>query len=270
MPSGGYSSYSSTPVAVTGLESGVKKIAVSSSPLPFENHAGHACAIVGSVAECWGDNEYGQLGRDTIPAQSYGITAAPVSGLATGVTDITSGDEHSCAVVNGAAYCWGSNFGGELGNGSIPVGYPAYSQAPVAVQGLGSGVVALSASGNHTCAVVNNDAVHPVKCWGSNLFGELGNGNATYSAVPVNAEFFPCADCSEPRDGHHHRRLAHVRSYRDVGRDQDLLLGRQRGRAARQRGCAHQESDTAICRRNLLERDRYRDRQRRLARLRGG
>jgi alpha-tubulin suppressor-like RCC1 family protein len=192
VPSGVPYSYSSTPVDVTGLEAGVKKIAVGTAPLYFQDSdsPAHVCAIVGNVVECWGDNAHGQLGRDTVPAHSYDPDALPVGGLGAGATDIASGEEHSCAVVNGAAFCWGRNFVGELGNNSV--GFPDYfSQTPVAVQGLSSGVVAITASEAHSCALVNNDIVHPVKCWGSNSFGELGNGTTASSGAPVDAEFFP-------------------------------------------------------------------------------
>jgi alpha-tubulin suppressor-like RCC1 family protein len=194
--SGDYGDYSSTPVAVIGLETNVKKIVVGTTGFPSEGFSGHVCAVVGNIAECWGDNSHGQLGRDTIPATSYDDTAGQVSSLGSGVTDIATGDDHSCAVVNGAAYCWGSNYAGELGSNSVPVGLFSYSQTPVAVQGLQTGVVAIAASSNHSCALVNNDAVHPVKCWGSNGFGELGNGTAASSPVPVNAAFFPALTAS--------------------------------------------------------------------------
>ena len=191
VPSGEYGDYSAAPVSVVGLESGVQKIAVGTTALPQEDESGHVCAIVAGVAKCWGKNAQGELGRDTLPAHSATAAAGDVSGLGAGVTDIATGEAHSCAVVNGAAYCWGSNYYAQLGSNSVPVGYPNYSQTPVLVQGLGSGVVAISAAAYHTCALVNNDTAHPIKCWGNNGWGELGNGTAASGTTPVNVTFFP-------------------------------------------------------------------------------
>ena len=58
---------------------------------------------------CWGDNTDGELGISAVPATRF--TAAPVSGLSSGVTAIGNGSSanHFCAIVAGAAKCWGAN-----------------------------------------------------------------------------------------------------------------------------------------------------------------
>ena len=78
-------------------------------------------------------------------------------GLASGVTKISAGLYHTCAVVNGAAaWCWGHGGHNRLGNGGLA------SPTPQQVIGLASGVTEITAGKEHTCAVVDNKA----KCWG--------------------------------------------------------------------------------------------------------
>jgi alpha-tubulin suppressor-like RCC1 family protein len=85
-----------------------------------------------------------------------------------------------CAVVSGAAYCWGYNYSGQLGDNTTDT-----RNAPVPVKGLVSGVTAINAGLTHTCAITNGRAY----CWGNNSRGQLGDGTNTSSLVPVAVKF---------------------------------------------------------------------------------
>lgn len=115
-----------------------------------------SCAITASgAAMCWGNNDYFQLGDG---GGENGPKPRQVVGLTSGVTKISAGVDHACAVHNGAAKCWGyDDDGGKLGDGSY-----MESAVPVAVQGLGSGVSDISAGLSESCAVHNGGVV----CWG--------------------------------------------------------------------------------------------------------
>lgn len=137
------------------------------------------CAVlVDSSARCWGGNGDGQLGDGTSTRRPAPVT--PI-GLGSGVRKITSGYQHSCALMeNGTVRCWGRGQYGRLGDGTVE-----NRTTPVTVTGL-SGVVDVKAGGFHTCALLSGG---DVRCWGYNgsaPAGRLGNGLITDSvSTPV-------------------------------------------------------------------------------------
>jgi alpha-tubulin suppressor-like RCC1 family protein len=154
-------------VQVSGLTSGVSALT-----------SGHyfTCAVVSGAAKCWGANNDGQLGNGK--RLENRPLPGDVIGLTSGVTDISAGDFHVCAIVDGGVRCWGLNQYGNLGDGSAKF----EQDTPVAVPGLTSGVVQVSSAGDHTCALTATGAVF---CCGENSYGEAGDGSLGNKHTPV-------------------------------------------------------------------------------------
>jgi len=174
----GTTTTSKVPVAVntSGVFGGHWVSAISASLIGY-----HTCAVADGQAYCWGYNGYGQLGNNTATTSKVPV-AVDTAGVFGGhwVSKISAGGNHSCAVADGQAYCWGYNGYGQLGNGTVTA-----SKVPVAVNTAGvfggHQVTSIADGGNVTCAVADGQAY----CWGYNGYGQLGNNTATSSTVPV-------------------------------------------------------------------------------------
>ena len=155
-----------TPEQVIPAGSGVTAVAVADS---------HACAVVAGGAKCWGALNAGAsvaaaLGRGTtLDSDLSNITPADVQGLpaGSGVTAIAVGFAHSCAIVNGAAKCWGLGTFGRLGLDNAFQHHPAPVDVSPAddMTSLASGVLTIAAGADHTCATHTNGSAY---CWGYN------------------------------------------------------------------------------------------------------
>lgn len=110
---------------------------------------------------------------------AFHLCLFPVTTIARAeVLDVAAGANHACAVIAGGTLkCWGDNSFGKLGDGSTSTRFE-----PVEVVGLGGRVVQVAAGTNHTCALMGTGRV---KCWGSNEYGQLGNGSRTDRLVPT-------------------------------------------------------------------------------------
>ena len=141
-----------------------------------------ACALTSAgAAYCWGinwSNNIGATTSGTCGAYSCTLTPLAVSGGLV-LHGLSVGARHVCALTaTGAAYCWGANPNGEVGNAATSALGVA---TPAAVSG-GLQFTAISAGTTHTCALT---AAGQAWCWGSNNFGKLGDGTVNTSAVPV-------------------------------------------------------------------------------------
>lgn len=124
----------------------------------------------------WGDNEFGQLGDGTTQLRT---TPVRVRGL-TDITAISAGNQYGLALRrDGTVWAWGDDGFGQLGNGG-PIDFNDYRTTPGRVQGL-SGVRQLVAGGFHGLAVRTDGSLW---AWGSNIWGELGDGTRTLRSSP--------------------------------------------------------------------------------------
>jgi len=89
---------------------------------------------------------------------------------------LAAGSHHTCGLTfSGAAYCWGRNNRGQLGDGTSGTN----RSEPVPVSG-GLSFLTLAAGFEHTCGVAVSGATY---CWGYNNFGQLGNGTSGPASV---------------------------------------------------------------------------------------
>ena len=158
---------SNTPVQVYGMTSGATSISAG---------ANHSCAVLSTgMVKCWGFNYAGQLGNLKFVNSNQPVI---VDWMWQAIS-ISAGGADTCAILStGAANCWGSNVYGQLGDGTLTNRNTAKDSQ---VFGLTSGVTSIAAGDNHSCAVQNSS----VKCWGYNIYGELGDGTLTNSSTPV-------------------------------------------------------------------------------------
>jgi alpha-tubulin suppressor-like RCC1 family protein len=161
-------SSSTSPVDVVGLTTGVENVSIG---------AGYSCFLTTTKnVKCVGGNNWGQLGNGTVTSSTTTTDVQNIDGIA---QSLSSGSQSSCIVTTSRTVkCWGYGGYGNLGHGASPT----YSSTPVDVSGLTS-VAQVAVADNSVCALTTNGAV---KCWGRNDTGQLGNGAAGNSNVPVN------------------------------------------------------------------------------------
>src|SRR5438309_3545072 len=136
----------------------------------------HTCGLIaGGTAYCWGLDGDGQVGDSDFTFTDK-LTPVPVAG-GLSFTSLSAGENHTCGVISdGAAYCWGFNGSGQLGDSTF-----SDRLSPVPVKG-GVKFASVSGGSNHTCGVTSAGAAY---CWGVNGLGQLGDGTTTPRLAPV-------------------------------------------------------------------------------------
>lgn len=154
-------------------------------------HAERTCITSATTLECWGSNQFGELGLgNTVPfgsAPGQMGSALPAVDVAGPAQQVSLGSFHSCALRLDQVVCWGLNGAGQLGNrvaggtfGDEP-GEMGSSLVPVA---LGQGAKRVAAGTAHTCALLGDGTV---KCWGDNSAGQLGLEDLAIRPDPSSA-----------------------------------------------------------------------------------
>jgi alpha-tubulin suppressor-like RCC1 family protein len=152
----------------------------------------YACAMTqGTVVNCFGLNEQGQAAAPPWITPNPGVQVPNIPNFVINppgpslqlapVANVYTQALYTCVVLTtGAAQCFGLNPDGELGNGAS--GTWSFTPQPV-----GSGIAFASAPGSfstgptHACAIDTSGAAW---CWGSGIYGELGNGTSGVFPTP--------------------------------------------------------------------------------------
>ena len=130
----------------------------------------------------WGKNGYGQLGSNVgtgIPLSTVNPTLVPT---VANIVAVAAGGEHSVALkIDGTVWAWGRNTYGQLGNGeTTDINY-----TPVRVPSL-TAISEIVAGENHTLALKQDRTT--VYAWGSNSYGQLGDGGREKKLTPIQIE----------------------------------------------------------------------------------
>ena len=143
-----------------------------------------------STVYTWGTNDRGQLGNGTatdhvsLPAQVLGVGGTGILGSVTAISASQLANHVVVLTDAPAAFAWGENLDGELGDGLTGV----FSPVPVQVmnpQGTGflTGSIAAVSGGAHSLSLQNGGGA--VYAWGNNAQDQLGINSTTGQPLPV-------------------------------------------------------------------------------------
>ena len=143
----------------------------------------HACGLTATgEAYCWGGGGWGQLGVGLLQSICNGepceLRPRQIENFT--FTALDAGKQHTCGIVaGGAAYCWGVNVSGAVGDSSTT---PTFFD-PNPVVG-GHQFQSIAGADDHTCAISTGGTAY---CWGINGDGQLGDSSGFTRRFPVPA-----------------------------------------------------------------------------------
>jgi alpha-tubulin suppressor-like RCC1 family protein len=157
--------------ALTPATQSIDLSGVTFTAVTVANYA--TCGLMSTgAAYCWGDNLHGQLGDGTTTDR---LTPVAVQGGLV-FSALGGGEAHTCGLLTnaGAAYCWGNNQAGQLGDGTT-----TQRLTPVPVQG-GLVFTALTSNKNHGCGLTGAGVAY---CWGDNRLSPAVVGGLAFTAL---------------------------------------------------------------------------------------
>lgn len=181
------SANSTTPVQVVA---GAQGSGYLSNVTSIETGWAHGLALVGGQVFAWGDNADGKLGDGTTTTRSAPVRVltgaqADGSGNLSNITQVSAGFHFSLARTStGTLYSWGGNTFGQLGigtstgNSTTPVEVTAGAQSG---SGAFTGATFISSNGAYSVALT----VNGLYTWGSNIYGQIGDGTTTIATAPT-------------------------------------------------------------------------------------
>jgi cysteine-rich repeat protein len=140
---------------------------------------GFACVRTATGVECWGDNEFRQLGQgasvadSAVPLRVFGVTNPD---------EIDAGGQFACARTGSTVQCWGRARGNALGTSTT-----IDSGTPLTVMGL-TDATQVALGEEHGCAL---RATGGVRCWGEGTNGQQGDGDTGDNATATDVVDLP-------------------------------------------------------------------------------
>ena len=165
----GNTTSSESPVTIIGGITNWSQISLNSA-------SEHSLALTSvGILYAWGRNGYGRLGDGTSTERSSLVT---VVGGITNWSQLSTGSKHSLGLTStGIAYGWGINSGGELGDNTATT-----RSSPVTVVGGITNWSRVAAGYGHNIGLTSTGIAY---AWGTNGFGQLGDGTQTVRSSPV-------------------------------------------------------------------------------------
>jgi alpha-tubulin suppressor-like RCC1 family protein len=131
---------------------------------------------------CWGYNNVGQLGDNTVAHKS-----SPIQTIAYGTNwkQVSTGITLTVAIkTDGTLWCWGQNTTGQLGDNT---GAGGSKSSPVQTITFGTNWKQVACGRLHTAAIKTDGTLW---CWGENVSGGLGDNTSTSRSSPVQTIVF--------------------------------------------------------------------------------